>query len=65
MHIRSMAGLVPLFAVETLETYVLDNLPDFSGASRLSRSGNQSRSLISVRLWEGPTFVFYKECSDV
>jgi hypothetical protein len=29
MKIRSMVGLIPLFAVETLETEVLDKLPDF------------------------------------
>ncbi len=29
MKIRSMVGLIPLFAVETLEPQVLDHLPDF------------------------------------
>jgi hypothetical protein len=29
MKIRSMVGLIPLFAVETLEPHVLDRLPDF------------------------------------
>jgi len=29
MKIRSMVGLIPLFAVETLESDVLDKLPDF------------------------------------
>src|SRR6202162_1074871 len=29
MKIRSMVGLIPLFAVETLEPDVLDRLPDF------------------------------------
>src|SRR4029077_2805636 len=29
MKIRSMVGLIPLFAVETLEPEVLDRLPDF------------------------------------
>ena len=29
MKIRSMVGLIPLFAVETLEPDVLDKLPDF------------------------------------
>ncbi len=29
MKIRSMVGLIPLFAVETLEPEVLDKLPDF------------------------------------
>src|SRR5260221_5328266 len=29
MKIRSMVGLIPLFAVETLEADVLDKLPDF------------------------------------
>jgi hypothetical protein len=29
MKIRSMVGLIPLFAVETLEAEVLDRLPDF------------------------------------
>lgn len=29
MRVRSMVGLIPLFAVETLESEVLDNLPGF------------------------------------
>src|SRR5207245_1459986 len=29
LQVRSMVGLIPLFAVETLETAVLDSLPDF------------------------------------
>src|SRR5438445_1714504 len=29
MKIRSMVGLIPLFAAETLEPEVLDRLPDF------------------------------------
>src|SRR6476660_3261066 len=29
MRIRSMVGLIPLFAVETLEPELLDRLPDF------------------------------------
>src|SRR6266700_7396115 len=29
MKIRSMVGLIPLFAIETLEPELLDNLPDF------------------------------------
>ena len=29
MKIRSMVGLIPLFAVETLEPEILDRLPDF------------------------------------
>jgi hypothetical protein len=29
MKIRSMVGLIPLFAVETLEQDILDGLPDF------------------------------------
>ena len=29
MKIRSMVGLIPLFAVETLDPEVLDKLPDF------------------------------------
>ncbi len=29
MKIRSMVGLIPLFAVETLEPYALDRLPEF------------------------------------
>jgi hypothetical protein len=33
MKIRSMVGLIPLFAVETLEPDVLDKLPDFKWAN--------------------------------
>ena len=29
MKVRSMVGLIPLFAVETLEPELLDTLPDF------------------------------------
>ena len=29
MKVRSMVGLIPLFAVETLEPELLDQLPDF------------------------------------
>jgi hypothetical protein len=31
MRIRSMVGLIPLFAVETLEPSLLDQVPDFKG----------------------------------
>jgi len=31
MRIRSMVGLIPLFAVETLEPELLERLPGFSG----------------------------------
>jgi hypothetical protein len=31
MRIRSMVGLIPLFAVETLEPSLLDEVPDFKG----------------------------------
>jgi len=32
LKIRSMVGLIPLFAVETLEPEIVDRLPGFSAA---------------------------------
>ena len=33
LKVRSMVGLIPLFAVETLEPELLDRVPDFSAGS--------------------------------
>ena len=41
MKIRSMVGLIPLFAVETLEPEVLDKLPDFKQAAWSGSSNNR------------------------
>ena len=32
MRVRSMVGLIPLFAVDTIEPEIIDKLPGFSGA---------------------------------
>jgi hypothetical protein len=63
MRIRSMVGLIPLFAVDTIEPDVIENLPGFRGrmewfmkhrpdlacnVASLSREGVQSRRLLSV-----------------
>jgi len=40
MKVRSMVGLIPLFAVQTLEPELLERLPNFNaGSSGLSRTG--------------------------
>jgi hypothetical protein len=46
MKIRSMVGLVPLFAVETMESEVLDRYPTSSGVS----SGSSTTVQISRKL---------------
>lgn len=63
MKVRSMVGLIPLFAVETLEPELLDRLPDFkrrmewfiSNRSDLTKNvacmrtpGNAERRLLSI-----------------
>jgi hypothetical protein len=63
MKIRSMVGLIPLFAVETLEPEVLDRLPDFKrrlewfvenrpdltqNVASMSTSGMGERRLLSI-----------------
>ncbi len=63
MKVRSMVGLIPLFAVDTLEPQVIDQLPGFrrrmewfmrnrpdlcGNIASLSREGMESRRLLSV-----------------
>src|ERR1700741_2231747 len=63
MKVRSMVGLIPLFAVETLEPELLDRLPDFKrrmewfigNRSDLTQNvacmrtpGNEERRLLSI-----------------
>jgi len=63
MKIRSMVGLIPLFAVETLEPDVLDKLPDFkrrmtwfienrpdltAGVACMDEPGRGERRLLSI-----------------
>ena len=63
MRIRSIVGLIPLFAVETTEQSVLDRLPDFTGRARwfvknrpdlcdnifeLDEPGMEKRRLLSI-----------------
>jgi Glycosyl hydrolase family 63 C-terminal domain len=63
MRLRSMVGLIPLFAVDTIEQDVIDRLPGFrrrmewfikhrpdlcSNLASLSRQGVKSRRLLSV-----------------
>ncbi len=63
MKIRSMVGLIPLFAVETLEPEVLDKLPDFkrrlewfidnrpdltNNVACMSTEGSSERRLLSI-----------------
>ncbi len=63
MRLRSVVGLIPLFAVDTLEPEVLDKLPGFrkrmewfmthrpdlaANIASLSREGMESRRLLSV-----------------
>jgi len=63
MRIRSMVGLIPLFAVETLEPGLLDRLPGFKrrlewfiqnrpdlvdGVACMRTRGNQERRLLSI-----------------
>jgi len=67
MKIRSMVGLIPLFAVETLEPEVLDGLPDFkrrlewfvdnrpdltANVACMSTRGRGERRLLSVATTE-------------
>jgi len=63
MKVRSMVGLIPLFAVDTIEPQVIDQLPGFRGRmewfiknrpdlcgniASLSHEGMESRRLLSV-----------------
>jgi hypothetical protein len=63
MKVRSMVGLIPLFAVDTIEPQVIDQLPGFrrrmewfmqnrpdlcGNIASLSREGMESRRLLSV-----------------
>jgi hypothetical protein len=63
MKVRSMVGLIPLFAVDTLEPHVIDQLPGFrrrmewfmknrpdlcGNIHSLSREGMESRRLLSL-----------------
>jgi len=63
MRIRSMVGLIPLFATDTIEPELIDQLPGFRGrmewfikhrpdlagnVASLSREGMQSRRLLSL-----------------
>jgi hypothetical protein len=63
LKVRSLVGLIPLFAVETLEPELLDVLPEFSGrlkwflnyrpdlaklVSRWTECGNKERRLLSL-----------------
>ncbi len=63
LKVRSMVGLIPLFAVETLDPYLLERLPDFTGrmkwylnyrpdlaklVSRWEEKGMGERSLLSL-----------------
>ncbi len=53
MKVRSMVGLIPLFAVETLETELLEQLPGFTG--RLKWFLNHRPELARlVSRWEEP-----------
>ena len=53
LKVRSMVGLIPLFAVETIEACLLDELPDF--ASRLKWFLNYRPDLAKlVSRWEEP-----------
>ncbi len=53
LRIRSMVGLIPLFAVETLEPEMLDRLPGFR--KRLEWFLNHRPDLASlVSHWESP-----------
>jgi hypothetical protein len=63
MKVRSMVGLIPLFAVETIEPEALDQLPDFKrrmewfirhrpdlteNVACMRTPGNEERSLLSI-----------------
>ncbi len=63
LKVRSMVGLIPLFAVETLEHHLMEQLPDFHGrlewflnyrpdlaklVSRWNESGDNHRHLLSL-----------------
>jgi hypothetical protein len=63
LRVRSMVGLIPLFAVETLEPHTLERLPDFAGrmewylnyrpdlarlVSRWKEHGSGERHLLSL-----------------
>jgi hypothetical protein len=63
LRVRSMVGLIPLFAVEVLDTAVIDRLPEFSTrlhwvmdrrpelarlVSRWMDTGNEERQLLSL-----------------
>jgi hypothetical protein len=63
MKVRSMVGLIPLFAVDTIEPHVIDKLPGFrrrmewfmrnrpdlcGNIASLSREGMESRRLLSL-----------------
>lgn len=51
MRVRSMVGLIPLFAVETLEPEVLDLLPDFKKRLEwfIDHRGDLTRNLACMR----------------
>ncbi len=51
MKVRSMVGLMPLFAVETLEPEVLDHLPDFKRRLEwfIDHRGDLTRNLACMR----------------
>ncbi len=53
LKLRSMVGLIPLFAVETLESELIDRLPDFK--ARMERILNENPRLANlISRWQVP-----------
>jgi len=53
LKVRSMVGLIPLFAVETIDQALLDELPDFAGRMRWFLDARPDLAALVSR-WEEP-----------
>ena len=54
LKVRSMVGLIPLFAVETLEPELLEQLPDFTRAAASGSSNYRPDLAKLVSRWHEP-----------